>query len=277
MLDQELFKINEFYVDKEKELLGELEGLTEDVEGLERDEDEWDEGGSHAGVSVDSDDDEEDDEEDDEDEHGHHKSGGAEGDNVATRTSKFLRGAIANVFSNPANYDAAIREGRNARNRNRSSGTTATHTNKRTRSRGLSNVSKSGVSDHLIDIESGVALPSGSGADPFTPTKSTNVGGASIFGTTKSKPALGTRQHSSRVRSNSAGSPSVNKYSTPGSHSRIKSHGLLDEDDLWGGGKSDWAIDARIMFKRRITGLFVAGLLSSFLASWKLLLTQLAP
>lgn len=172
------------------------------------------------------------------------EEGGGESDNdeqgVAARTSRLFKGAIETVFSNPSNYDAAKRAGRKARMRRNPSSSRSVDA-KGKRPRAWSNAS---ATSDLLNLEeeptevNGEAIPEGVQM-PVTPalkrTQSSHLKSA---------------QQSPRKRDNSKMGQSVASFG--------------DEDDglaegFWA-GKSDWAIDNRIMYKRRIAALYTVGL-----------------
>ncbi|ORY69413.1 SPX domain-domain-containing protein [Leucosporidium creatinivorum] len=224
LLDQELHKITEFYVDKERELLGDLAMLQADVERIE------DEASGLSGQGVTSGgsdtEDEEGGGESDEDEQG-----------VAARTGRLFKGAIETVFSNPSNYDAAKRAGRKARMRRHPSSSRSVD-GKGKRPRAWSNAS--GTSD-LLDLEEEPAEVNGEAIPDGVEMPTT--------------PAL------KRSRSNHLPvSPGPRKRELSKMGQSVASFG--DEDDglaegFWA-GKSDWAIDNRIMYKRRIAALYTS-------------------
>jgi len=157
---------------------------------------------------------------------------------VAARTSRLFKGAIETVFSNPSNYDAAKRAGRKARMRRNPSASRSVDA-KGKRPRAWSNAS---ATSDLLDLEeepseeNGAAVPEGV-EFPVTPALK--------------------RTQSNHLKSNQ--SPRRRENSKMGQS--VASFGD-DEDGLAEGfwaGKSDWAIDNRIMYKRRIAALYTVG------------------
>ncbi|SCZ87939.1 BZ3500_MvSof-1268-A1-R1_Chr2-3g05407 [Microbotryum saponariae] len=226
LLDQELNKITEFYVAKERELLGDLALLQADVDRIEDETSHLSGQGMTSGASDSEDDRQDDDEEGDE--------------GVAAKTSKMLKGAIEQVFSNPRNYDAANREARKARRKRASSFSRSIEglsggegSGGRRRARALSNASA--TSGDLLGI------------DDIQEEEQAQNGGAhsAEFG----------RRAVRKIGSKSFGTPSRKRDS-----SRFTTGSIANEDDDDGvfGGTSDWAIDTRIMYKRRIAALFTA-------------------
>ncbi|KAK4700099.1 phosphate transporter, partial [Phenoliferia sp. Uapishka_3] len=251
LLDLELHKMVEFYTAKEAELLDDLNTLVDDIARVEQEqEDEADAISlthSRGGLSGASDTDEE--EEHDED---------AEGEaGVAARTSKMLKGALTSVFSNPKNYDAATRAGRKHGRRGVSVGSTAKSPR---RPRAYSQVS---VESDLLDLnEADEEAAAAAGETGFTiqPSRYPANGGPSpveevttpVSPVKKTHPGLFRKQS----RSTTAGSPAWGRRGS----SRPTANTMDDEDDGEGlfGDRSDWAIDTKILFKRRMTAVFMA-------------------
>ncbi|GAA5896517.1 hypothetical protein JCM8208_004221 [Rhodotorula glutinis] len=260
LLDKELHKITEFYVDKERELLGDLVLLKEDLERL-RDEEDADlslaessispsrttarrPSGSFGGNTVrnkpsagiltatsggsDSEGDDDDDNDDEND--------------VDTRK----KGAFAKILNDPREYAEASRAGR--KSARRSSVDQKKKGKGRRRSRALSSASETGDllgleeedgAEEAIDEEEEDAdeEESRSRAGAQQPAR---VGGGRGGG---SRPRLSSKRGMSRL-----------------------SNSLLttEEEGLMSGaaggavweGLSDWAIDTRIMYKRRLASLF---------------------
>lgn len=221
LLDKELRRITDFYVEKERELLADLEMLRADIERIEEEDAHF----STGGQSGDSDEDEDDDESLD---------GSVNG--VAKRKSRIVRGALETVFATPANYEAATRAGRKAKTRepsnSRSNGDGGSISDskraQRNRSRGYSHGSDApGHSgDELLDI------PQSTRSNPASPARF-HHGSVS-----KRKP--GNMRRSSRMG-----------MSTTSGHFEDDDEGL----GIWG-SHSDWAIDTKIMYKRRVTAVF---------------------
>ncbi|SCV74838.1 BQ2448_7867 [Microbotryum intermedium] len=229
LLDQELHKITEFYVEKERELLGDLALLQADIERIEDETSHLSGQGMTSGAS-DSEEDRQDDEDDDEDaEHG--DPGG-----VAAKTSKMVKGAIEQVFSNPRNYDAANREARKARRKRAGSfarsieGLSGGEGAGSRRSRTLSNASV--ASGDLLGVDEIQQEQNGTARSGESNKKTLRKIGSKSFGTPSR------RRDTSRFTAGST----VNE----------------DDDDGVFGGTSDWAIDTRIMYKRRIAALFTS-------------------
>lgn len=219
-----MHKITEFYTEKERELLGDLMLLKADIERIEDEDANF----STAGQSVDSDDEE--DEEMSEEE-----------DGVAKRTSRIVKGALETIFSHPSNYDAATRAGRKAKGRaisgSRSFAESGSISEGRrvrpTRPRATSTVSQR--SDLLgLSEEDRLGIP---GKNPQSPSK---------FNSAQRK--KGPIRRSSRMG-----------LSTASGHYEEEVEGV----GIWG-SNSDWAIDTKIMYKRRVTAVFTVSLLSSF-------------
>ena len=185
---------------------------------IERIEDE-DANFSTAGQSVDSDDDED-------------EEMSEEDDGVAKRTSRIVKGALETIFSHPSNYDAATRAGRKAKGRaisgSKSFGESGSISEgRRVRPRATSTVSQR--SDLLgLSEEDRLNIP-GNGKTPQSPSKFVSA-----------QRRKGPQRRSSR-----------NGLST--------ASGRYDEDvdgvGIWG-SNSDWAIDTKIMYKRRVTAVF---------------------
>ncbi|KAM0786287.1 hypothetical protein ACM66B_001766 [Microbotryomycetes sp. NB124-2] len=223
LLDQELNKISDFYVDKERELLGDVAMLQADIERLEEEASGMSGPGVTSGASSDEDGANENDDDDDDDENG--------GD---SRTSKLLK----SVFSNPRKYDEARRAGRRAKaNRSMSSSRDALRTK---RKRALSSAS---AGSDLLDLEEEPAeapaqLENGARAsDSLSPPR-------------PSPPLRRVQSATSRASTNQQRRRSLSRHATD-----------LDDDEIeeagWTGA-SDWAIDTRIMLKRRISALFTS-------------------
>lgn len=245
LLDQEVHKMTEFYTTKEAELLDDLQTLVDDIARVEQEQDDEADAVSLAhsrgGVSGASDTDEEDDRDDDEGD-----------DGVAARTSKLLRGALTSVFSNPRNYDAATRAGRKHGRRGTSAGASSSGKSP-ARVRAYSQVS---MESDLLDLRENDEA----GETQFTlqPSRYPANGGPSVVAeptspVKRSLPALGRKQS----RSTTAGSPAWGRRSSMRRPSQAPMQD--DEDDgegLWG-DRSDWAIDTKIMFKRRLAAVFM--------------------
>lgn len=169
-------------------------------------------------------------------------------DGVAVRTSKLLRGAFTTVFSNPSNYDAATRAGRKLKSRRAVSSSRNAEGSARpkVRTRAMSNLSTaSRESDLLLDRH--LAPP----ADDANDTSFT----------IQPLPPMPTTPTLKRMHSRySQMSPSHSRAATRGG---LSNHG--DEEEMEGvwGSNSDWAIDTRIMYKRRITAVFTVSQVKS--------------
>ncbi|KAK4050233.1 low-affinity phosphate transporter [Microbotryomycetes sp. JL201] len=214
LLDQELHKITEFYVDKERELLGDVAMLQTDIERLEEEASGMSGPGVTSGASSDEDGAGDDDDDDGEEEEG-------AGD---SRTSKLLK----SVFSNPRKYDEARRAGRRAKIQRSMSGS---RDRLRTKQRKRALSSASAASD-LLDLEE----------EPTAETETRIENGNSSL----SPP--GPAQNLRRMQS------ATSRFSG-------RRRSVIDDDDVEDGGwtgASDWAIDTRIMLKRRISALFTS-------------------
>ncbi|KDE06348.1 hypothetical protein MVLG_03258 [Microbotryum lychnidis-dioicae p1A1 Lamole] len=226
LLDQELNKITEFYVAKERELLGDLALLQADVERIEDETSHLSGQGMTSGASDSEDDRQDDDEE------------GEEG--VAARTSKMVKGAIEQVFSNPRNYDAANREARKARRKRAGSFARSFEglsggegSAGRRRARALSNASAtSGDLLGIDEIQEEGQGQNGGARSSESGRRAVRKIGSKLFGTPSRK------RDTSRFIAGSTANE--------------------DDDDGVFGGASDWAIDTRIMYKRRIAALFTS-------------------
>lgn len=210
LLDQELHKITEFYVDKERELLGDVVMLQADIERMEEDQSGL---SGHGGGATSGGSDSED---------GDADSDAGGDDTVAARFRRSMEG----VFSNPRKYDAAARKGRTKR-----AGSSTSQG--RARRRALSNASR--ASGDLVDLDEeavvgDVPVVSGQASNPV-------IDGEIPV---SQRPALG-RVRSRRRETSSAGVAGD------------------DDDDVY--GRSDWAIDTQIMYKRRIAALFTVSVL----------------
>ncbi|KAI5476711.1 phosphate transporter [Pseudohyphozyma bogoriensis] len=229
LLDQELHKITEFYVDKERELLADLVVLQADIERIEEEDSHASGGRGISGASSE-------DGGDDDDE---------SGDDDETTVASRIKGAITNVFSNPTNYDAATRAGRRAR-----FGRSVSRDGAGKRKRALS--SASAGSDLLDLAEEDVDAAEGSHQPLIQTTTNSNQPDASN-GTSGAPP---TPSRKALQRNGSR----LSAVGTPGSARGRRGLSMFrddDEDGVWG-GTSDWAIDTRIMYKRRITAVFTA-------------------
>lgn len=210
LLDQELHKITDFYVEKERELLGDVVMLQADIERLEEEQSGLSGRGATSGGS-DSEDGAEDSEAEDDD-------GG-----VAARFRRSMEG----VFSNPRKYDAASRKVRTRR-----AGSSAS-VGKSKRTRALSNASQT---SNLLDLaeEDATLEAQVEGREPVTGPEGEQLTAQPGLRRFRSS-ASGNRQSWARRRDASA---------------------VAGDDDEEGYGYSDWAIDTRIMYKRRVAALF---------------------
>ncbi|GAA6054153.1 hypothetical protein NBRC10513_006151 [Rhodotorula toruloides] len=264
LLDKELNKITDFYVSKERELLGDLQLLKEDLERL-REEEEESESASRGGAEY----------SDDEDlaarQHrtarrrraSSHGAGGAglgtsggsdseegedeEGDEEGQEGDERKKGDLARLLNDPREYSEAARAGRrNARRPSTSGSRAAGAKGKSKRGRALSSASETGDLLGLHDGDEDEADQQ----EPVTPSRR--------------RPSLGQRNSH----------PSFNNGTTPANRSltlrtrrslanrMMTGSFLTDGEDssnpqAWD-GLSDWAIDTRIMFKRRLASLFTS-------------------
>ena len=272
LLDQELHKITEFYVDKERELLGDYAMLQADVERIQEEEMNSQSGtggmmtgGSDSGGS-------------DYDDYG---GGGEDDEGGLTRK---IKGAITNVFSNPKNYEAATRAGRRAkgsqrRNRSRSmEGPRPSGSGSGSgRARAFSNVSRE---SDLLDLDE-EAEEEGAPLVPGLSTDSINDTSITVQPNSSQRPPLPHPQSQPPLLTPSKILPPIRRVSSrvassPQQHRRAASRttagyttGGEEDEDMYGGhgfgagegegvwkGDTDWAIDNRIVYKKRVIGIY---------------------
>lgn len=154
----------------------------------------------------------------------------SEGEGVSA--SRMLKGAITNVFSNPKNYDAATRAGRKARTRAISADGSVARSK---RTRAASSVSRD---SDLVDLDD--SLSAGDTQVTLQPTTPTTTAMRMLSASSVGKGGPAPRRRASRV----------------GMSTDLR-HG--DEEEIEGvwGSRSDWAIDTKIVYKRRITAVFM--------------------
>lgn len=239
LLDLELHKMTEFYTAKEAELLEDLRQVVEDISRVEQEQEEADAvslSHSRGGVSGASDSEGEEEEEE-------------EGVDGQRATNKLLKGALATVFSNPKIYDAATRAGRKAQGRRGGSSGSAKSPGRR---RAFSQVS---AESDLLDLQEDEDDAAGGTEFTIQPGKAPHV--HAERGTSPVKKSGGF-SGVGRIRSRSTtagGSPAIGARR----RSRLGASVGEDEEDgdgLWG-DRSDWAIDTKIMFKRRLASVFM--------------------
>ncbi|KAK4049903.1 low-affinity phosphate transporter [Microbotryomycetes sp. JL221] len=213
LLDKELDKITEFYVDKERELLSDVCLLQADMERLEEEASGLSalQGGAvTSGPSSDEDEPTQD------------------NNNNNNKTSN----AISSIINNPRRYnDASNNKRRNSKfKRSRS---TSIGNRQQTRNRTLSNAS---ATSDLLDLQEEDEQQQQSSNEPRLRRAQSST----------------SKTSGSRRRSNSR-SNALFRNAVSGDDD--------DDDDLaeagWT-GSSDWAIDTRIMLKRRISALFTS-------------------
>ncbi|GAA6050403.1 hypothetical protein JCM3770_004020 [Rhodotorula araucariae] len=255
LLDKELHKITEFYVDKERELLGDLVLLKEDLERL-REEEEADfslaetyddavsparvrrPSGSHAGggplrpkASLGA---------------MHATSGGSdserdeydEGDDTDARK----KGAFAKILADPREYAEASRAARKSGRR-----TSVQKGQSGRRARALSSASETG---DLLGLEEADGEDEEEGDDEE-----------------ERGPALARRASEPAVPASARAVAHRPRLAKQRGTSRLSNSLLTTEEEglmtgagagaVWE-GLSDWAIDTRIMYKRRLAGLFTS-------------------
>ncbi|GAA5988953.1 hypothetical protein JCM10908_006244 [Rhodotorula pacifica] len=270
LLDKELHKITEFYVAKERELLGDLVLLQEDLDRL-GDEDEPDFGSSEeegasprrrrmstasqrirrrpsAGLTATSGG------SDSEEDLGEEERSDDEGDDTEERK----KGTFARLLNDPREYSEAARAGRKtARQRQQGRPDTSgsrsraggSSTGGKRRSRALSSASETadllGLSEEREDANGRLTVDVGA-----TPSR---------------RPPLATHASDSPSSPTKARRPS-NPKGARRALSQLMGGAFLTEEDSgatgaqgagWD-GLSDWAIDTRIMFKRRLAALFTS-------------------
>lgn len=208
LLDQELHKITEFYVEKERELLGDVVILNADIERMEEEQSGLSGHGGGGGATSGGSDSED---------------GGEDSDGVDDTVATRFRRSMEGVFSNPRKYDAAARKARTKRAGSSTSQGRATR-----RSRALSNASRGSRASDLLDLEE-------EPTEQATGPTSADVPALDGDVPAPQRPALG------RIKSR---------------RREPSSTGLAADDDDDTYGRSDWAIDMQIMYKRRIAALF---------------------
>ncbi|GAA5886837.1 hypothetical protein JCM16303_005724 [Sporobolomyces ruberrimus] len=256
MLDKEVHKITDFYVSKEKELLEDLVYLEEDLEKFreghysDMDYDESDARGRATSGASDSED------EDGED---------AEGNENEDAATKGNRSRFTKVLTDPREYDAAIRAGRkslrpsNERTTSGESGhrkgrskSSTKRAGKNGEGRRRSATSETGdllgmddEQEHAIDIE-------GVGAD-----RRRRSSASEALSSSGRRPSYLPSASDSVLQ----GGQSLKKYRSGGKMrdvaNRLSSSFLAEEDEDVT-GPSDWAIDTKIMYKRRLAALFTS-------------------
>ncbi|GAA5910816.1 hypothetical protein JCM6882_003435 [Rhodosporidiobolus microsporus] len=296
LLDKELNKITEFYVEKERELLNDLVLLKEDLERLREEEEDLSPfsdadadhphavhhargrgrrsstsgRGSSAARATSGASDSEDEGEGGEGEDGEE----GEDDGPMARRQK---GAFERAFADPREYDAATRAGRKSgrggvgpAGRRKSASSAAAGGGKRRLSRGM--MSSASEANDLIGLEEadddgddGLADASaisavgdangGASADAAEPLFSPSSQQRRRQSYPSAAPALRARPSFGTRRGLSGG----NKMG----HSILSAHEAATEGEneapggVWD-GLSDWAVDQRIMYKRRLAGVFTS-------------------
>ncbi|GAA5826045.1 hypothetical protein JCM11251_000105 [Rhodosporidiobolus azoricus] len=273
LLDKELNKITQFYVDKERELLSDLVLLKEDLDRLREEEEEAEdilsEDGDHPHSSQhrrsrvpgrrsstarrgssaargatsgasDSEDEHDDDEEPDRDgadEAGVFSEGGASAGTGRARQRQ--KGAFEAAFRDPREYDAAARAGR--KSERRGSGQGGGGGKERRLSRGM--VSSASEATDLIALVDGEADAADQGGD-----EERNLSG--------SAPKRG-HSFPSKRRPSLSTTAAGNRRSRMGQS--LVSDGEMTEgaNGFWE-GLSDWQVDNRLYCKRRLAGLFTS-------------------
>ncbi|GAA6022391.1 hypothetical protein JCM10207_004751 [Rhodosporidiobolus poonsookiae] len=277
LLDKELNKITEFYVEKERELLGDLVLLKEDLERLREEEEAVSEGGlsdeddtprgrgrrtsisvgatsssgrgrrsSRSGAS------------DSEDEEGGDEEGAAMGPQSAEQRKK---GAFERAFANPREYEAAARQARKSA-RGKVGPGRGGHV------RGVSSVSSMGVgggTGDLLGLEAPAEIEGGNGGgeaehDDFDDDAESGFRTAAEDTMHLLSPGRSTGTPRKAGRSANGRRPSFGRRISKMGSGMLSSHEALGEEDgggVWD-GLSDWAIDTRIMYKRRLAGLFTS-------------------
>ncbi|GAA5863231.1 hypothetical protein JCM8547_002871 [Rhodosporidiobolus lusitaniae] len=272
LLGKELEKITEFYVDKERELLGDLVLLKEDLERLREEEE-----GDYTSPDDDGD-------SPDAPLRGRRKSTGGgraegrgssgaratsgasdsedEGDDVAAGQ----KGAFAKAFGDPREYDAASRAGRKTGRgtlTGRGGGGKGGKGGKGGRARALSSASETGDLLGLDAEDLGGVQEAGEGDEEAAvgggavpsrkrsfPTRPGYVSHPSSYSTAPNSQARARRSSLGKQRGLSRMGQSI-----------LSSHETAGEEGggigAWE-GLSDWAIDNRIMYKRKAAGLFTS-------------------
>ncbi|GAA5954427.1 hypothetical protein JCM21900_006807 [Sporobolomyces salmonicolor] len=259
MLDKELNKITEFYSAKEMELLGDFVLLKEDLERLREEE------GSYTS--------------NEEDHRGRATSGASDSEDEDEEGEGFRK-----VLTNPRRYDAATRAGRKTMRprlgRTVSSGESGSRNRDRerapikpkrvgNRARALSSASETGDLlglDEALDEED----LNGEGAPAARDRTSVDNGVPADLLPPDDFPSR--PEYSPRHSASSQQPSHTNNYRkrTAGARgargrSRMSASLLTTEEELGGvggggvwDGLSDWAIDTRIMYKRRLAALFTS-------------------
>ncbi|CEQ41667.1 SPOSA6832_03405 [Sporobolomyces salmonicolor] len=259
MLDKELNKITEFYSAKEMELLGDFVLLKEDLERLREEE------GSYTS--------------NEEDHRGRATSGASDSEDEDEEGEGFRK-----VLTNPRRYDAATRAGRKTMRprlgRTVSSGESGSRNRDRerapikpnrvgNRARALSSASETGDLlglDEALDEED----LNGEGAPAARDRTSVDNGVPADLLQPDDFPSR--PEYSPRHSASSQQPSHTNNYRkrTAGARgargrSRMSASLLTTEEELGGvggggvwDGLSDWAIDTRIMYKRRLAALFTS-------------------
>ncbi|GAA6061062.1 hypothetical protein JCM10212_000105 [Sporobolomyces blumeae] len=252
MLDKELNKITDFYVSKEKELLEDLVYLEEDLDkfreghysDMEFDEDHR--GRPTSGAS----------ESEDEDGEGDDDEGGG-GDEQRRQRSGFSK-----VLNDPREYDAAIRAGRKATRPSSERALSGGSQSRKARAGSKAGKNaKNGDARRMSETGDllGLDEEAGDEADLDDANEGRRRGSTAseAYSNSARRPSLHTRDSDPALQ----GGQTLRRYRSGGKirelSNRMSSSFLADEDgDVT--GASDWAIDTKIMYKRRLAALFTS-------------------
>ncbi|GAA5932179.1 Pho91p [Sporobolomyces koalae] len=245
MLDKELNKITDFYVSKEKELLEDLVYLEEDLEKFregnysDMTDDEMDQRGRATSGASDSEDEEGDE--------------AVEGNATDGDRNRFRK-----VLTNPREYDAAIRAGRKSERPANDRTLSGESTSKKGRSKSASKrtpakgqpgsdrrTSATGDLLGMDDEEEDANVGSHDGRRRSNTSETLSSSGR--------RPSFVPQSSENGLQ----GGQALRKYRSTGKIPRMSSS-FLAEDDGDVTGASDWAIDTKIMYKRRLAALFTS-------------------
>ncbi|GAA5909413.1 Pho91p [Sporobolomyces salmoneus] len=251
MLDKELKKITDFYASKEKELLEDLVYLEEDLEKFREGHfSDMDYDDDHRGRATSGASDSEDEE------------GGEEEDSVP----KGDRSGFSKVLTDPREYDAAIRAGRKTlrpsndrttsgesqpskKGRSKSSSKRSREQNGHERSKTTS----SETADLLgMDAEEEETILAAQGND-----RRRRSSASEALSTSGRRPSYSAHASDTVLQ----GGQSLRKYRSGGKMRDVAarmSTSFLAEEEGDMTGASDWAIDTKIMYKRRLAALFTS-------------------
>ncbi|KWU45074.1 SPX-domain-containing protein [Rhodotorula sp. JG-1b] len=252
LLDKELHKITEFYVAKERELLGDLVLLQEDLDRLGEDEEADFDASDEEGSSPRS---------DSEEDLGEEERSGDEDEDSEERK----KGTFARLLNDPREYSEAARAGRKtARQRRQNPDTSGSRSRtvagggagkaSKRRARALSSASETG---DLLGLEEEREDANGqlTTGDDVTDDASPAVRRPPLATLGSDPAAVPSSPTKARRSSMSKGARRA--------LSQIMGGTFLTEEESpaqgagWD-GLSDWAIDTRIMFKRRLAALFTS-------------------